>query len=246
MRDVRGHLQQDALSSNLILPELPRVLAVFDGRGRDGGRLAERAVIALERVSITATPDITVDELTSNAADAMTALDERLRHDPAGRWSGVTAAIALFKNNSLNTLSVGENKGIFLPDGGERVTVIAPHDASDPDELQRMVERGHPISKVPESTRSAYGALAVSRSIGDHGSPWLSSEIEQRKFTLRRPGWLVLGTDGLWGHTEESQTAIEAQVRDSDGDIHRLARDLVLRAQGLHDDDASVVLARIE
>ncbi|MDB5164624.1 MAG: hypothetical protein JWL89_250 [Candidatus Saccharibacteria bacterium] len=234
------------VTSNLWSPDKPSVLGVFDGHGEHGEIIAQRAAHSLEHETLKAKQGISVSELALNAARSLSELDKALKEEDIGRGNGTTAAVVIFKHDFLDAVSIGDSEAVFLADDGETISVIRPHNVTNEAELQRMVERRHPISLVPQQAIHLAGSLALSRTIGSHGTPFLSGEVETRKITLYRPGWLVLGTDGLWGHNSENRSQIETMIRPNEGNIQGVANELVGTFSQKSGDDASIIIARIE
>ena len=91
--------------------------------------------------------------------------------------------------------------------------------------------------------RSYPGGLAVSRAIGDLGSPAVVCEPECSRVSLPKGGGrLIIASDGLWNALsdyEAAELAFEAT------DAEEAARDIILAAmgkRGLHDDTTVLVV----
>jgi len=123
------------------------------------------------------------------------------------------------------------------------------HNPDDPLEAKRMQDAGARLGRMRERgkevgpTRSYPGGLAVSRAIGDLGSPAVTCEPECSRVSLPKGGGrLIIASDGLWNAMsdyEAAELAFEAT------DAEEAARDIILAAmgkRGLHDDTTVLVV----
>ena len=123
------------------------------------------------------------------------------------------------------------------------------HNPDDPLEAKRMQDAGARLGRMRERgkevgpMRSYPGGLAVSRAIGDLGSPAVTCEPECSRVSLPKGGGrLIIASDGLWNAMsdyEAAELAFEAT------DAEEAAREIILAAmgkRGLHDDTTVLVV----
>ena len=123
------------------------------------------------------------------------------------------------------------------------------HNPDDPLEAKRMQDAGARLGRMRDRgkevgpMRSYPGGLAVSRAIGDLGSPAVVCEPECSRVSLPKGGGrLIIASDGLWNALsdyEAAELAFEAT------DAEEAARDIILAAmgkRGLHDDTTVLVV----
>ena len=123
------------------------------------------------------------------------------------------------------------------------------HNPDDPLEAKRMQDAGARLGRMRDRgkevgpMRSYPGGLAVSRAIGDLGSPAVICEPECSRVSLPKGGGrLIIASDGLWNAMSDHEAA---ELAFNAADAEEAAREIILaamRKRGLHDDTTVVVV----
>ncbi|KAH8263272.1 hypothetical protein KR044_006681 [Drosophila immigrans] len=129
--------------------------------------------------------------------------DERFAHKRI--TSGTTAVCALITggNKQLYIAWVGDSKALLV---GKRtqLQLVKPHKPESPDERRRIELSGGTVIHAQGQWR-VNGILNVGRSIGDYSLEAVIAEPDFVDVPLSEAhDFLVLGSDGLWDHVEES------------------------------------------
>ncbi|XP_034097338.1 protein phosphatase 1F [Drosophila albomicans] len=119
--------------------------------------------------------------------------------------SGTTAVCALITgdNKHLYIAWVGDSKALLV---GKRtqLQLVKPHKPESPDERRRIEISGSTVIHAQGQWR-VNGILNVARSIGDYSLEAVIAEPDFVDVPLSEAhDFLVLGSDGLWDHVEES------------------------------------------
>ncbi|KAH8377554.1 hypothetical protein KR093_005916 [Drosophila rubida] len=129
--------------------------------------------------------------------------DERFAHKRI--TSGTTAVCALITGGAkqLYIAWVGDSKALLV---GKRtqLQLVKPHKPESPDERRRIELSGGTVIHAQGQWR-VNGILNVGRSIGDYSLEAVIAEPDFVDVPLSEAhDFLVLGSDGLWDHVEES------------------------------------------
>lgn len=168
-------------------------------------------------------------------------VDAELAQKNGGWRSGCTATTALAHRIhgevTLYVANVGDSRAVILGDGdAKRVTI--DHRACDPGEARRVEREG----AVVRNGRVA-GALAVSRSLGDHYlKPGVSCEPDICTYHVAGARVLVIASDGLWDFVDDDE--VQEVVEELVDLVSASSEDPSVVARHLREDAASALVTR--
>lgn len=167
-------------------------------------------------------------------------------------------AAAMTRNPSVDSKDEGSGSASALAPGVppqattskvEFKRLTREHNPDDPLEAKRMQDAGARLGRMRDRgkevgpMRSYPGGLAVSRAIGDLGSPAVICEPECSRVSLPKGGGrLIIASDGLWNAMSDYEAA---ELAFDATDAEEAARDIILAAmgkRGLHDDTTVLVV----
>ncbi|MFQ3534512.1 MAG: Stp1/IreP family PP2C-type Ser/Thr phosphatase [Aggregatilineales bacterium] len=158
---------------------------------------------------------------------------ERARRDASRRGMGTTATLALVRNNRVLAAHVGDSR-LYLVDGHDRTINQITSDHSF---VQALVASGH---LTAEQARHHPMGHVLYRALGQS----TDLEIDLYRHTLRSNDRLVLCSDGLTRHLEDSEIA-EIVLRTPDPTEATL--DLIeLTNERGGEDNVSVIVLHVE
>lgn len=213
---------------------------VFDGHGEYGAEIAE-----LTSKTLDAGKDYArfknVSEKALYAAQLLTDLDDSLRLvNDHSEYSGTTATLAILKKDEVAVAYLGDSEAFYYQDDGELISLTNAHNVHNSSEVKRVTELGHSIDGDHFG-----GEISVSRAVGDHGRPLVSSKAEINSLKLTVPGTLVIASDGVWGDMHDDihhDIFSNKRLRQSSA----LAEYLVSEYAIPNNDNASAVTLRIK
>jgi protein phosphatase 2C family protein 2/3 len=205
------------------------LLGVYDGHGREGQRISEAVAFQVAELmqahappgKVAATPEN--DELLMEALNtSLVGADDWLLENmclPA-EDSGTTAIVCVLSEHSVLTGCVGDSRAVLgrvgeTPDKWTAVELSTDHKCDAPEEMARLVAAGGAVEPASDGYGSAVWkheiglgkALAMSRSIGDHGMGrnLVINTPTVTKTSLQEDACLILASDGVWEFLSSQQ-----------------------------------------
>eukprot|EP00164_Ancoracysta_twista_P001301 GFYU01001702.1.p1 GENE.GFYU01001702.1~~GFYU01001702.1.p1 ORF type:complete len:575 (-),score=99.47 GFYU01001702.1:172-1896(-) len=173
------------------------LFGVFDGHGSKepavflahefGAELSRRLTNMEKNVNDC---DTTVEEC---IASTYRALNYKMSHFS---YNGSTALVLYIANTTCYVSNCGDTRAVLSKDG-KAVRVSIDHKPSDPDEYQRVVDKG---GFVNPKTMRVNDSLKVTRAFGDAIlSPVVTAEPSLKVMEICADDeFMVIGSDGLW------------------------------------------------
>ncbi len=245
----RNTLQDDYYAT---AEELSCFAAVFDGHGRSGDAVANRATEAMGMLGSNIPADMTetfagIDQTIQNIpwiSGGTTATTVRVRPlvDKQGR---------LFKE--IITNNVGDSPALLVDprdpfrEGGT-IQLSTYHDVSNQDEVERMRAAGYDLNgKYFRSRRDGnYNDIMVSRAIGDRDLPGLISCPSRSRLFSRAERLLLVASDGVL-RPETQRAVIETMCQDFrlKAPMGHIATHLAEKFANITGDNATAVVAHL-
>jgi hypothetical protein len=166
---------------------------------------------------------------------------------PSG--SAIQADTKGISSSGSNQGSAGHLKVNGLGAASDFKRLTREHNPDDPLEAMRLTDAGARLGRMRQGgkevgpMRSYPGGLAVSRAIGDLGSPAVICEPECTRLSLPPGGGrLILASDGLWNAMNDGEVAeIAGEATTASEAAEALVRRAVV-VRGLHDDITVLVV----
>ncbi|GEM_PF-4362533 len=223
------------------------LLGVFDGHWTHGAAVAQKSATAVrEAAHDNLSRSTTAVQCAEIARDALLALHYSFQRvgNTKAELSGSTATVAVVKDGKLATAQLGDSSAKYYAQDDRRSQALtAVHNFNNPQEIARLQAEG--FSRIVDTW---WNTAKLTRAVGDCEDTFMSAEAEVTTVKIRRPGLLVVGTDGLWGRRQAETTDLDALIQDSitaglalDALAHLLVETFALR----NNDNAAVALARI-
>lgn len=245
----------------LLVKELPNskvLVAVFDGHGEFGHRIAEFTCQTFERLSPLLFAGVAPGGAPSALMKMFSQSQALLECDPRSRSSGTTAVCAVIDSvaRTVTVAHVGDSRAVLAGSDGSVAFETQDH-KWDPRSEIRVCNRGGEIRNEHGCRRifardEPWPGLAMSRSLGDVAGNQLGVTAEPEisapmPFGAFGDSALVLGTDGLWDMVP-AKFATERSL--SAGGVESLAQFLVAEARARWPpttdiDDVTAVVVRL-
>jgi len=245
----------------LLVKELPNskvLVAVFDGHGEFGHRIAEFTCQTFERLSPLLFAAVAPGGAPSALMKMFSQSQALLECDPRSRSSGTTAVCAVIDSvaRTVTVAHVGDSRAVLAGSDGSVAFETQDH-KWDPRSEIRVCNRGGEIRNEHGCRRifardEPWPGLAMSRSLGDVAGNQLGVTAEPEisapmPFGAFGDSALVLGTDGLWDMVP-AKFATERSL--SAGGVESLAQFLVAEARARWPpttdiDDVTAVVVRL-
>jgi serine/threonine protein phosphatase PrpC len=232
-------------------------LGVFDGhnipdpdRKPRGAEVAEATRLVLENVEEKYGSLRSVTKKAIGVAEQLTYTHNSLpqTHSLEPGDGGTTATIAIVKKSKIAVAYLGDSEAFYYQDDGKIIPLIKPHDTTNLDEVTRVRNLGYHVDDVYFGITDKTSRLAVSRAVGDYFD-FISSDADITVGRLDMPGNLVVATDGVWGDAnshEEVHALFINSAQITNFPMAHFALRLVERNAALNDDNASIIVARVE
>lgn len=120
---------------------------------------------------------------------------------------GTTLTAVAINGSQVQVACVGDSSVWFFPDAGGRYELSRNHDATNPEEVARMLASGSKrtqpagkktVQRLPRRFRTGADGCALTRSLGHFGNANILQTPDVSHASISSPGWLVLGSDGIW------------------------------------------------
>lgn len=229
------------------------LLAVADGHGEHGAAFAYMVCEGLRSVAASGldTP-LPLAERAFGLKQALINVHNAHIHkyEYVYDGGGSTVTSVIVDGAAVATAQLGDSGAVYYPDGkpgGERLTVL--HTPGNRSEAKRIRKIGWKVHR-DEHGVSRVGGMMITGAVGSYTEPFLRHDAQLEHHLLQRPGFLVVGTDGLLGIDMGNRAAIGQRLNYyQKGQLpitsmaHLLIRDF---ASGDAADNAAVILGRFE
>jgi len=229
--------QQDSL---LVVSDVSNTLvAVCDGMGGlcAGKQASETAIVTLEKLFLGRNCD-TTREFLLQVVEAMDESICALKAYDSNTKAGTTVAAAMFADNLMFWLSVGDSRVYIIRDD-EAVCVTTDHNYSYL--LNKALLKGT-ISEQEYQQETVRGNALVSF-LGMGGVELI--DINSSPFVLKPDDTIILASDGLHQHISEKEFVLAIKENQGGQLIADRLIETIQRQNNTNQDNASVIVVRV-